>query len=154
MKLVYKRILIFFSVALNIGFLAAALYQNYDRVLPRHERRWQELMTIVQELDLPSGKEAEVTGLMTRFKREMEVLDKQSRSVRKQAMALMARTGPLDRRQLHRLFQESARHSIRKKEMFEAHVLRMREVLGDEKGAEFFSRLRDHILSKRKPPRP
>ena len=153
MKLVYKRILIFFSVALNIGFLAAALYQNFDRGLPKHERRWQELMTILETLDLPAGKKAEVTGLMAGFRKDMAVLDTQGRHIRKQSMELMAQPGPLERQRLHGLFQDSARHSIRKKKRFEAHVLKMREVLGDEKGAEFFSRLRDHIQSRRKPPR-
>lgn len=152
MKLVHKRILIFFSVALNLGFLAMALYHNVDRVLPKPERRWQELMTIVEGLDLSSGKTAEVIELMAGFRKEMEALDRDNRGARIRIMDMAARPGPLDREQLHRLIQASGRYSLRKKEMFEAHIIRMRRVLGDEKGAEFFSRLRDHIRSKRKSP--
>ncbi len=56
MSLFSKRILIFFSIALNIGFIAMAVYHTYDRNLTKKERRWQELMTIVGELDLPGKR--------------------------------------------------------------------------------------------------
>lgn len=150
MKLVYKRILIFFSVALNIGFLATALYHSVDNTLPRKERRWQDLMAIVQDLNLPSEKAAEVTTLMAGFRDRIDALDKESRQTRMAAMDLMAAPGPLDRDELQRLMQSSQQQTLQKKEMFEAHVLQVREVLGDDKGAAFFQRLRDHIRSKRK----
>lgn len=149
MSLVYKRILIFFSIALNIGFITMAGFHAYDRSIPKDERRWAELMTIVRELNLPREQVSEVTGMMADFREELDGIQTAVKAARMKAMDLLAEPGELDRERFKGLNQASDTLSHKKQQLFRAHVLEMRTLLGNEKGAEFFSRLRDHILSKR-----
>jgi len=149
MSLVYKRILIFFSIALNIGFIAMAGFHAYDRARPKQERRWAELMTIVRELNLPRDKASAVTGVMADFREELDGIDAAVKVARMKTMDYLAEPGALDRERFKSLNDNSDALSGKKQQLIRAHVLEMKTVLGNEKGAEFFSRFRDHILSKR-----
>ncbi len=150
MKLIYKRTLIFFSVALNIGFLVMALFHTLDRTMTGDERRWEELTTIVRELNLTEAESERIIEIMADFRKEVSTLDETDKTARMEALDCLTRPEPLDRDHLHERMQVSTQLSRKKQELFESHVLIMRRELGNEKGAEFFSRVREHILSMQK----
>jgi len=67
-------------------------------------------------------------------------------------MLSLARTGPVDQDQLHRLIESAEYQEKLKNQAFEAHVLELRNQLGNEKGALFFSFLLEHIKADDKSP--
>ncbi|WP_024336044.1 hypothetical protein [Desulfotignum balticum] len=150
MKLVYKRTLIFFSVALNIGFMVMALFHTFDRAMTRDERRWEELTTIVRELNLTEAESERIIEIMADFRKEVTALDKADKTARMEALDCLTWPEPLDQDHLHECMQVSTQMFQKKQELFEFHVLIMRRELGNEKGAEFFSRVREHILATQK----
>jgi hypothetical protein len=154
MKQVYKRILIFFSVALNIGFVIMVLFHTFDRAMTGDERRWEELTTIVRELNLTEAESERIIEIMSDFRKEMNALDKADKTARMEALDCLTWPEPLDRDHLHERMQVSTQLFQKKQALFESHVLIMRRELGNEKGAEFFSRVREHILSTKKKPSP
>ncbi len=86
---------------------------------------------------------------MAEFKSRMDEIDTLTHAARRETMDYMAFSGPLDQDRFHRLITATQKLEEEKRGLFEAHVLGIRTLLGDEKGAEFFSRLRAHILSKK-----
>jgi len=149
MKLTYKRILILFSVALNIGFLIMALFQAYQHTIyPKEQQRWKELMIIVRELNLPDAKAARAMETIARFRERMDSIETELKQARMEVLDLLAQTGPIDKERLHSLVQAAEMFSQKKRSMFEAHVIELRQVLGNGDGARFFIRLKEHIESK------
>lgn len=148
MKLIHKRILILFSVALNIGFLVMAVFQAYHHPIPPKEQRWTELMTIVRELNMPEAKAARAIATMSRFRDRMDGIETQLQQFQMASLNLLAQSGPIDEDRLHKLVQAAQMLSQQKRSMFETHVIELRQVMGNDDGARFFLHLKDHIASK------
>ena len=147
MKLVHKRIMIFFSVALNIGFLAMSIFHAYDQAVPRKDRRWKELVAMVNELDLPDARSKQVVDLMAGFRETLDRIEKEDKRSRMETLTYLATPGPVDKERLHELLMTSALYSRKKRALFETHVMEMRRLLGDDAGPRFFSRLKTHVAS-------
>ena len=154
MKLLHKRILILFSVALNIGFVVVAISMAVQHSRPYHERSWLELVGIVEQLDLPPGEEAAVLETIKAFRKIADKHDEDIKTARKMVLQLLAASGPLDRGRLHALVEAAEQEHEIKGKVFENHVADLRRQLGDEKGAEFFSRLLQHLEDKHRRPKP
>lgn len=147
MKLIYKRGLVLFSVALNVGFVIVALILVYQHSTHSHDHGWRELVAIVGKLDLPAEQSRRVLDDMRQFHSDVEALDRELERARGRVMALLARKGPVDREQLHRLMEAVDERGRRKSERFERHIIELRHLLGDEKGSQFFSLLQRHMQS-------
>ena len=145
MKLVYKRIFILFSVALNIGFVIMSIAMAYHHSRPFHERSWLEIVDIVDRLSLPKARENAVLATIKQFRAEFDNHHQNVRQARENIMQSLAASGPVDRDQLHRLIEAADQEEKLKNQAFEAHVLELREQLGNEKGALFFSLLLEHL---------
>ena len=148
MKLIYKRIFILFSVALNIGFLVMGGFHACHQKIPANERRWKELMGIVRELNLPHARSAKAIENMARFRNSMDAVEIELEKARMDFLSLLGQAGPLDKEQLHRLVQSAEMFSQKKRSMFETHVIELRQILGNDSGARFFLRLKEYIASK------
>jgi exonuclease VII small subunit len=140
-----KRLLILFSVALNIGFVIMAAVMVVNHPTSHHERTWRELVAIVQRMDLPAAEEDAAIATMTRFRETMNGHDRKIKQARRDIIRLLAADGPLDRSELHRLFEAAMAREREKSGAFEAHVMNLRGQLGDTKGARFFSQLLAHL---------
>ncbi|WP_319405751.1 periplasmic heavy metal sensor [uncultured Desulfosarcina sp.] len=141
MTLFQKRLLILFSVALNIGFVIMAIAMIINYPTSHRERPWRELVEIVQRLDLPESKEKTVLETMTRFRETMDNYDRDLKTARDDIIRLLAGSGPADLAELHRLFEAAQAKESQKSNIFETHVVDLRQQLGDEKGSKFFSLL-------------
>ncbi|BBO83682.1 hypothetical protein [Desulfosarcina ovata] len=148
MKLTYKRILIFFSVALNIGFVVVALTLVWQHAKPAHQRSWREIVDVVDQLALPASESEVALDNIRVFRSEFDQLDQDLKTARGDILRLLARKGPLDREQLHGLMAVADACVKRKSERFEVHVMALRQLLGDEKGAQFFSLLEKKVKPK------
>jgi hypothetical protein len=131
-KLLYKRILIMFSVALNIGFVIMAIFISYHHPKSFDERSWSDITGIVQRLQLPKARADD--------RHQLDL-----RQARTDVIRSLAGNGAVDRDRLHLLLEAVSHQEKIGKEAFEAHVLDIRRQLGDEKGAEFFSLLLEHL---------
>ena len=152
MKLLHKRILTLFSVALNIGFVVVALTLVYLHSKPHDDRSWSELTGIVQRLDLPESQFRAALDSIRKFRSSMQDLDKDLRQARGNILRLLSRKGPVDPDELHRLIEVTDRYNRLKGERFETHVLGLRRLLGDERGAQFFTLLQQQLEKKGKNP--
>lgn len=152
MKLTTQRILIFFSVALNIGFLLVALTLVYQHSIPHRERSWREFVDMIEHLDLPAEQSRAVLENIRQFRATVDRADADLRHARGAILDLLAKPAPVDPAALHRLVSAADAQSRRKGDLFEAHALELRRLLGDEKGAHFFSLLQRHFKSRDQKP--
>ena len=143
-----KRLLILFSAALNIGFVIMVIVMLINHPTSHRERTWREIVDIVQRLDLPASTEKSVIEAMTRFRETMKSYDHDLEGARRDIIRLLAGSGPVDRAELHRLFELAQAKENQKSSTFEAHVIDLRRQLGDEKGARFFSLLLVNLESQ------
>ncbi|GAB6905015.1 hypothetical protein DESC_700188 [Desulfosarcina cetonica] len=154
MRLTTKRMLVFFSVALNVGFVIVALTLVYQHSISHRERSWREVVDIVGRLDLPADQSQAVLASIRQFRATVDLADQDLRRARGSVINLLAQDGPVDPAALHRLMAVADGQGRRKSDLFEAHVLKLRQLLGDAKGAQFFSLLQQHFKSKDKTPHP
>jgi hypothetical protein len=144
-KLLYKRILIMFSVALNIGFVIMAIFISYHHPKPFDERSWSDITGIVQRLQLPKARADALLDTIQQFRATVDRHQLDLRQARTDVIRSLAGNGAVDRDRLHLLLEAVSHQEKIGKEAFEAHVLDIRRQLGDEKGAEFFLLLLEHL---------
>lgn len=152
MKLIYKRILILFSVALNVGFVIMAGVLAYHHGPPFRGHSGIEIAAMVQRLKLPEAQESAVLDTIEQFRAARDAQDKDLKQARDNIIRLLASAGPLDRKQLHALIEAAEHQEKRKSRVFEAHVLQLRDQLGDEKGALYFTFLLEHLKAGKQRP--
>ncbi len=143
-----KRILIIFSVALNIGFIIMAVFHSFQDTVSKHDRHWEELMTVVRELELPESKQSQAKAAMARFRDQLTGINQQLDQAREDVMVFLTQNGPLDKRRLHQLLEVTHDLYGEKQMMFESHAIEIYRVLGDRDGARFFRSLVELKKSK------
>lgn len=148
MNLLHKRMFIMFSVALNVGFVIMAVAMVYQHSISSRERSWAEIADIVARLKLPEAREQTVLDTIGQFRSTMDKNDQDLKAARSAIIRLLAKSGPVDLDQLHGLIGAADNREKHKNEAFEAHVIQLRNQLGDEKGALFFSLLLSHLNAR------
>jgi hypothetical protein len=151
MKLIYKRIFIIFSVTLNIGVIIMAGLLFFHNSKRFHENPGIE--DVVYALNLQKDQESRVLECIRRFRVEIEKQDEKSNAVRDSLVRLASKPGPLDQDMLNRLNETMTKEEINKNALFKAHVIELRNLLGDEKGAQFYTLLQDYIKNINRPHR-
>jgi hypothetical protein len=139
--LFHKRLLIFFSVALNIGFMIAVIVMMMHHGHGSHHRSDQEIIDIVRQLDLPEDRERAVMETIQGFRAVVDRHRQAQKQARVDIVRYLAQEGPVDRARLHRLTQALEAIEKEKNNAFETHFMDLRNQLGDEKGAHFFALL-------------
>ena len=148
MSLFHKRLLILFSVALNVGVAIMAIVMIIHHSKSSEDHSWHELAAIVERLNLPEAKERGVLADIKRFGNTVDKFDEDLKKARDDILRFLAKKGPLDRNKLHRLIGRVEFLERQKGMAFESHVVDLRRQLGDEKGPLFFSRLLAHLQTK------
>ena len=152
MNFLNKRIFIIFSVALNIGFVIMAITMAYHHSKPFHERSWYELVDLVQHLKLPESQESAALDAIKQFRVILDKHKQDAKQARRNIFLMFARTGPVDEGKLHQLIEAADNQEKMKNQAFEAHLLELRNLLGDEKRTQFFSLLLEHLTAEDKSP--
>ena len=150
MKLTYKRLLILFSVALNLGFILVAMVMLHQNSIPFKERSMRKFTGIVKQLELPESQSQTALDSIRQFESTIGHLNKNLKHARNDILHLLSRKGPLEPKQLHQLIETTDRLGKLKSKTFETHAVALRQLLGDEKGAQFFSLLGQHVKSEGK----
>ena len=150
MNTAVKRAMVLFSVALNIGFISIAAYQFLDQPEKREDRRWQNMMVILDEMALPQSRKAEVIERLSDFRKNYKVLGRQIRQSRRDAMGVLAEPAPLDLDRLNELAENAQTLAQEKQKMLRAHVLELNRLLGDEQRARFYHQILENIKARYK----
>ncbi len=141
MSLFQKRLLILFSVALNIGFTIMAIAMMVNHATQSNHHPEQEILKIVRQLNLPRNQESAVMETIHDF-RAMVDQDKQAlKQARVDVVSCLAQEGSVSRTRLHRLTQRVGTIEADRNNAFENHFMKLRNQLGDKKGAHFFALL-------------
>ena len=154
MKLYPKRLLILFSVALNIGFVIMAIVMMVHHPAASHNRSYRAILDIVGQLNLPTGQEQTVVSTIRQFKGMLDKHHQEVKAARGNIIRFLASPGPVDRNQLHRLTEVLESKEKINNEAFERHFLELRNQLGNEKGAQFFTLLLADLEAKGQSPHP
>jgi hypothetical protein len=149
-RLYHKRLLILFSVALNIGFVIMAIVMVVQHHGSSHNRSQRAIIDIVQQLSLPEDQQRSVLKTVEQFKATLDQHNQNLKAARSNIVRRLAARGPVDRSQLHPLTDALVAKEKLKNEAFEAHFMDLRNQLGNEKGAEFFSLLLAHFDTRDK----
>lgn len=151
MKLFYKRTFIMFSVALNIGFVLVAITLAYHHSIPFEERSRKIVTGIVQRLNLPDTQERDILDSIQDFRGTLNSQNENLKKARGDIIRVLAVPGPLNPDRLHALVEAAGIQEKNKNQIFEQHVMELRNRLGDEKGAMFFAYMLEHLESENRP---
>ncbi len=151
MKLLYKRILIIFSVALNIGFLimSGTMFINHNV----RSREISKIEEIVYSLNLTEAQKNKVMDSIHHLKSAIDKQETKINLARTDILILASKSEPLDEHQLQQLSEALNQEEIKKNALFNAQVIELRTILGDEKSAQFYSLILEHTKNTNKPNR-
>ncbi len=143
MNIYLKRSLIGFSLALNIGFLAAAgiIYWKHP---PTHQYKYSvTARELIHGFSLPAEQNQKITACLDEFIDKMSVTGMGLYQRQNDMLTLLSAPGGLDRDKFESLCTEQKDLFSKKMETLRDHFLKMRKLLGEEKSREFFSALQD-----------
>lgn len=148
MNLTMKRLLILFSVSLNIGFVAFTAYN----VLHKPPSRWQMFETMFTESLAKTSAPPEALAMAwaerNRFADQIFALKDVSRRTKLERLELFAAKGPLE---MERMQANSDKHMsiyADRDALLQRHFLNLREILGDEQSVVFFTELHARLGAK------
>ena len=141
MSLFQKRLLILFSVALNIGFVIVAIVMMVHHTIHSKHHSDHEILDVVRQLNLPQKQESAVMKTIQDFRAVVDQNKQALKQARVDVVRYLAQDGPVDRDRLHRLAQVLETIEKDRNNTFESHFMELRNQLGDKKGAYFFALL-------------
>ncbi len=137
----FRQILIAFSVALNVGFIVAALVIYWNHPSGSHYRYSPNAKKIVNTSNLSLEQKEHLTKCLEQFTRQMSAVGNDLHQSQVDMLKILSAPGSLD----HDAFDKAyARQDILWKEkhaMLRDHLLLMRKELGDDKSTWFFSKI-------------
>ncbi len=147
-----KRILIMFSVALNIGFIITAIVLYYTHPPRPHHRYRAYAQEALQRLNLPPEQHKDVTMYMDLFKEQIDATMQALHLARTDMLMVVSNAGPLDQKKFDETNAALNLLAEQKNQEIRHHVLRMRKQLGDDKGAQFFSEMLTKVKTDKRHP--
>lgn len=140
MNFTAKRLLVMFSVALNIGFVIMAVILVYNHPKPFHPDA-KMLLKILSNLDLPADVEKSVAASMEKMETDHRNFIWKLHQARNKALTLLSRPEPVDKKRFEMLNDGIIEIMIQQNHVIHEHLLSIRSQMGDEKGARFFSEI-------------
>jgi len=143
-----RRMLVMFSVALNIGFVIMAAILIYKHPPPHHDF-FDMQVKILSSLNVPAQVKQSVLDALTAMEKSHEAHVDKLHQARHDAMTLLATPGPLDLKRFDAIDASIAEILIQRSHMVHDHLIDIRKQLGDEKGAEYFSAMMKAVEKRR-----
>lgn len=126
--------------------MASSMFINHNG--SSHEI--SKIEELVHSLNLTEAQEDKVMDSIYQLKSEIEKQETRINLARTNILTLASKSGALDEHQLQQLSETLNQEEIRKNTLFNAHVIELRAILGDEKGAQFYSLILEHTKNKDK----
>ena len=140
MNLTVKRILVIFSITLNIGFVIMALILFYNHPRAHHPNKKMRL-EILSHLDLPADVEKSVAKSMEKMESSHMNFINRLHQVRNEAITLLSQPKPVNKKRFEVLNDKINDLTIQQNHVLQEHLIEIRNQMGDEKGARFFSEM-------------
>ena len=141
MKNSVKHIGIVFSVALNVGFIVAAIFVYFNHPFVRHNGYLASAEQIIQKMDLSAQQHKELKGCLEQFKQEIASVGGAYRQTRTEMLTLLATADELDEERFDTVCLNMANIFSKKQEIMKKHLFAIRTAIGKEKSSVFFSGL-------------
>ena len=148
MTLTAKRMLVMFSVALNIGFVIMTAVFIYHRP-PSFHHFFEVQAATLSRLEVPPAVERSILDALAKMEDSHEQFVSRLHGTRQEAMTMLATPGPVDRKRFDTLGETISEILIERNRMVHEHLIEIRRQLGDEKGAAYFHAMLKEI-EKRK----
>lgn len=152
MNITLKRILILFSVALNVGFVIATLIVIYNHPQDSRKKHIVEIETALKSLNLETKLAEEMLMDIRTFHHNLEEKKHNFHKFRINILSVLAIPGPVDTNRFEAAEKELQQMKSQMHKMVRTHILEIREKLGDENGARFFQALKKEVQSDKKLP--
>lgn len=149
MNITLKRILIIFSIMLNIGFVITAAIVIYYHPANHRERHLTYSENAVKSLHLLPDKEKRMLAAVKDFHQKMSETKKDFKEYRAKILSVLAEPGPIDQDRFEASVNGIHERHGQLHEMIRGYVLKMRQDLGDENGARFFHELKRQLQSEK-----
>lgn len=141
MKNSVKHFGIVFSVALNVGFIVAAVFVYFNHPSVRRGGYLASAEQIVKKMDLSAQQYEELKGCLEQFKREIAPVGSAYRQTRTEILTLLAADDELDEERFDVVCLNMADIFGKKQEIMKKHLFAIRTAIGKEKSSVFFSGL-------------
>ena len=141
-----------FSVTLIMGFIITAIVLHYHRPPEPHHRYGDYAKKVVQRLNLPPAQHKDLTRYMDQFRHQVDTTKQELHEARTDMLTVLSKPGPLNRKQFDETNNAFNLLTEKKSQILRIHILTMRQKLGDEKGAQFFSEMLAKIKSHKRHP--
>ncbi len=128
-------------MALNIGFIVAAIVIYYNHPSVSHGRYTVNATKIVDNSDFSSEKKKELTKSIEQFRKEISDLGTKLHQGQIDMLKVLSRPGPLDSDTFDGIYARQNLLWKKKHQMLRDHLLLMKKELGDEKSVWFFSQM-------------
>ncbi len=150
MKISAGRLLILFSVCLNIGFIGYAGYAFMDRTI--HKKgpgRFAHIRErVIEEMNLSPGQKREVNLVIDKNMAEMGKIKHRAREKKLALLDLMGVEGTPDPEVVKAQFKEITAMEMELEKMKFQHIARIRKVMEPEQAREFFRLLAKYIRER------
>jgi hypothetical protein len=144
-----KRVLVIFSITLNLGFLIMAAIGVIHHPSPSHRSAKMRLEAL-SRLDLPEAVEMPIIAAMHKMEADHNDFKRRLHLAINTSIALLAKPGPVDEEHFFDLNDKAVDLMARQNQAIREHLLDIRRRLGDEDGAQFFTEMLKQV-EKRKP---
>jgi hypothetical protein len=145
-----KRVIIIFSITLNVGFLImAAILTTHHPPRPRSHRSAKMRLEALERLDLPEAVETHIIAAMNEMEADNIDFKRRLHLAINTSIALLAKPEPVDEKRFLELNDKVVDLMTRQNQAIREHLLDIRQRLGDENGARFFTEILKQV-EKRK----
>lgn len=143
-----KRLLIMFSVALNIGFVIMAAIFVYNRPHSFHEFFEAQAATL-SRLEVSPAVEHAILDALKKMETSHKAFVDQLHQGRQEALTMLATPAPVDQKRYDEIGDSVSKILIERNRVVHNHLIEIRKQLGDEKGAVFFRAMLKEIEQRR-----
>jgi hypothetical protein len=143
-----KRVLIIFSVTLNVGFLImAAILVIQHPPLPHSSAKMR--IEALERLNLPESEESHIIAAMDKMEADHDDFKRRLHLAINTSIALLAKSEPVDEERFLELNEKVVNLMTRQNLAVRERLLDIRRRLGDENGARFFTDMLKQVAKRK-----
>ena len=145
MNLTLKRVLIFFSLSLNIGFIVYSTYGYFEGTKSRFKTHDMIGYEILEHAHLAASVKEKALAAIDEFNNSLLLLNKEIITSKLELLALYAEPEKLFNEGIEGKKEKYINLLSRQNVLIHQHFLQMRQTLGTDGSREFFSELHEHM---------
>ena len=145
MNITLKRVLIFFSISLNIGFIVYSTYGYLEGTKSRFKTHDMIGYEILEHAHVDAAVKEKALAAIDDFNNSLLLLNKEIINSKLELLALYAESEKIFNEGIERKREKYMNLLNRRNTLIHEHFLQMRKTLGSDASREFFSELHEHM---------